>query len=47
MSSLSQTFTLLSLSGLENFENMVFWGYLLFANLIFFFMVATRRYYLK
>jgi hypothetical protein len=47
MSSVGQVFTLLSLSGFENIENMIFWWYLFFANLIFFFMVAIRRYYLK
>ncbi len=47
MSSLGQIFTLLSLSGFENLENMIFWFYLFFANLIFTCMVLYRRYSLK
>lgn len=47
MSAVGQIFTLLSLSSFQNMENMIFWWYLFFANLIFFIMVAFRRYYLK
>ena len=47
MSSIGQLATLLSLSWFDRIENALFWGYLFFANLIFFFMVILRRYYLK
>lgn len=47
MSAVGQIATLLSLSGFENLENALFWWYLLFANLVFFFMVFFRRWYLK
>ena len=47
MSAVGQVATLLSLSGFQNIENMLFWWYLFFANLTFFFMVALRRYHLR
>ncbi len=47
MSAVGQVFTLLALSWFQNTENMIFWWYLFFANLVFFFMVAFRRYFLK
>ncbi len=47
MSALGQIFTLLSLSNFENIENIIFWWSVCFVNLIFFSMVAIRRYYLK
>ncbi len=47
MSALWQISTIFSLSWFENIENMLFWWYLFVANLIFFFMVTIRRYYLR
>ncbi len=43
---INQIFTLLALSS-PNFETSLFWIYIFFANLIFFFMVAIRRWHLK
>ncbi len=43
---MAQVFTILSLES-PNTETTLFWWYLLFANLTFFFMVASRRYFLK
>lgn len=43
---LNQIFTVLSLSEFS-METSLFWAYIFFGNIIFFFMVAARRYYLK
>ncbi len=42
----NQIFTILSLSEFS-METSLFWGYIFFGNVIFFIMVAFRRYYLK
>lgn len=43
---INQIFTILALS-IINFETSLFWIYIFFANIVFFIMVAIRRYYLK
>lgn len=47
MSAVWQIATLLSLQVFENWENTLFWWYLVVANTFFFCMVAYRRYSLK
>lgn len=46
MGSINQIFTFLAIAS-PNAETSIFWLYLFFANLIFFFMVFFRRWYLQ
>lgn len=46
MGSINQIFTFLAIAS-PNAETSIFWLYLFFANLIFFFMVFSRRWYLQ
>ncbi len=46
LAGVNQIFTLLAITS-PNPETTLFWGYLFFANLLFFFMVFFRRWYLR